>query len=357
LKAVTAALSLLLAVAPCAAQDDEPSHPYRELLRRYASGERAAAVAAVAEWSPAELAGELKGLRRPGTYPDAEAARLRAAVMLHTDREALERKGVRGEESCEVHPQAAFAESLLGLLLAKDQAGAFGRRWYLAMALRSHGRLCLRDARRWADAGLKWAPRDARLLLARGSADEAIELFWTAPAVREWTGGAHLKEKLSDASARRATLRRAEELLAEALEISPDLHEARLRLGRVRWRQGRADDARATLEALLVQATGAHLRYLGHLFLGRVHEDQGRVEDAEVQYRAALHVDPASQVAAVALSYVLALAGDARSGRQGLADAVARAPRRHGDAFWYYRLGQAAQEEGLLDDLRREVAP
>jgi tetratricopeptide (TPR) repeat protein len=237
----------------------------------------------------------------------------------------------------------------------KHEGGDLARRWYLALALQSHGSLCLADTLQWARAGLKWFPRDAPLLLAQGTAEEVTELFWSAPVAREWTGSPELREKAADAVERRATLDRAQRSFEEALVAAPDLHEARLRLARVRWRLGRGEQARAPLEALLAECADAPLRHLGHLFLGRIHEDAGRIEDAEVQYRAAALADPGSQVAAVALSHVLQLAGDVGASRQVLADAIARAPRRQMDPFWLYHVGHAPLAEGMFEELRRET--
>jgi tetratricopeptide (TPR) repeat protein len=275
--------------------------------------------------------------------------------MLHTDRDALERAQapvVETERICEIGQQAAFAESLAGLLLARGQGEAFARRWYLAMALQSHFDLCLADALFWSTRGLKWFPKDAPLLLARGTSEEVAELFAVDPTPSPSVPRA-FQQRATDAVQRRATLERAQKALEQALAAAPDLHEARLRLGRVRWRLGRGEEGRVPLEALLVQSTDGVLRYLGHLFLGRIHEDGGRLDEAEVQYRAALGVDPRSQVAAVALSHLLQLAGDRPASREVLASALRWAPRR--DAFWSYHMGQAHRAAELFDELRQET--
>lgn len=75
---------------------------YRDVVRRYAAGERAEAVAELGRWMEKDLARELERLRawarRAGQCADCEEKYtfahfpLRAAVLLHTDREELERR-------------------------------------------------------------------------------------------------------------------------------------------------------------------------------------------------------------------------------------------------------------------------
>ena len=99
---------------------------YRELVLRYAKGERAAAVAELGAWSEKDLARELGRLRswerrarqcqaceEKYTYPRFP---LRAAVLLHTDREELERRSRSPVDEatprCGIGPQGVIAKEI-----------------------------------------------------------------------------------------------------------------------------------------------------------------------------------------------------------------------------------------------------
>src|SRR4051812_33688718 len=72
---------------------------YAALLRRYARGERKAAVAALGEWLAADLDRQVRALERaardgppcPGCADPLDGVPLKAAVMLHFDRGESER--------------------------------------------------------------------------------------------------------------------------------------------------------------------------------------------------------------------------------------------------------------------------
>ena len=157
---------------------------YSELLHQYAAGDRAAAVAELSSLEDGQIARELDALRdranRHCASCDAAAlqADLRAAVMLHTDRDELERRPLQisGERapSCAPPVHALFAERALAPLLDQAAGREFARRWYLAMGLRSLGDICLEEGRQWTSSGLKRFPKDKELLLARGLLAEAL---------------------------------------------------------------------------------------------------------------------------------------------------------------------------------------
>jgi len=339
---------------------EQPQPSPLALARMYASGRRAEAIAALDGWSEADMKAELVSLRSEmrkmgGHLPERP---LRAAVMLHTDRELYERLQspvVESVRECGINAHGGYARALIALLVVQsDQSREFVRRWLTAMALSSHWDLCLDDVRRWTHEGLKWFPKDAQMLLLQGTASEVSAALTPVPAL--FADPSHRSEGLSDIARRRQELSEARRDLEAALAVDPDLHEARLRLGRVLWRLEKPQDARAPLQTVLERAQEPWILYLAHLFLGRVLEDAGELPAATEHYRAALAIDPGAQAAAVALSQALLVGGNDGEGREVLARALKQAPRgQPRDAYMSYHLGRSNLAEGLLDALRAET--
>lgn len=328
----------------------------------YASGRRAEAIAQLEGWSEADLKNELVALRAlmnkmGGRLPEGP---LRAAIMLHTDRDAYERLQspvVESVRECGINQHGGYARALVGLLMVQsDRSREFARRWLTAMALSSHWDLCLDDVVRWTHEGLKWFPKDAELLLIQGTAGEVAGSLMPPRTDLFFANTTDRNAGLAEAGRRFHELSEARSDLEAALAITPDLHEARLRLGRVLWRLEKPQEARVALQALIERAQEPWILYLGHLFLGRVLEDAGNLPAAVEHYRAALAIDPGAQAAAVALSQVLLLTGDDAESRQVLGHALAHAPRgQPRDAYMSYHLGRSNLAEGMLDALRAET--
>lgn len=326
----------------------------------YAAGRRAEAIAMLEGWSEADMKAELVAIRAQmrkmgGRLPERT---LKAAVMLHTDREALERLQAPVVESvreCGINAHGGYARALIGLLMVQtDAARDFSKRWLTAMALSSHWDLCLDDVRRWTREGLKWFPRDATLLLIQGTASEVSAALTPVPAL--YANPNNRSQGLADIARRRQELADARADLESARALDPEMHEAGLRLGRVLWRLEKRDEARGALQPVIDQAKDPSVVYLAHLFLGRVQEDSGDLPSAIEHYRAALALDPAAQSAAVALSEALLVTGDDAEGRQVLGRALDQAPRGQArDAFMSYHVGRADLAEGMLDRLREET--
>ena len=334
-------------------------HPLA-VAEMYASGRRAEAIGMLEGWSEADMKAELVAIRAHirkigGRLPEGT---LRAAVMLHTDREAYERLQspvVETVRECGINSHGAYSRALLTLLMVQtDASREFARRWLVAMALSSHWDLCLDDVRRWTREALKWFPKDATFRLIQGTASETSAALTPVPAM--FANPNNRAEGIAGIARRRQELAEAKADLESALALDPQMHEAGLRAGRVLWRLEKLPEARAALQPVLEQAKDPALLYLGHLFLGRVEEDSGQLTTAIEHYRAALAVDPGAQAAAVALSEALRLGGDEAEGREVLRSAVRQAPRSQPrDAFMSYHLGRSGLAEGLLDALRAET--
>jgi tetratricopeptide (TPR) repeat protein len=332
---------MLVAGAPTA-NGQVVSLEYEGLMRQYARGDRAAAIEGLARMRASDLDLQVHALQRQAKAAAAvlDALPLRAAVMLHVDRDRLEQPVAPGREQARPCPgdHARRAGQIAALLVHRDQTRDFARDFFLAMTQRCQWDYCLDPAERWGRDGLERFPGDPSLLLAVGAVLEE----------RATVGHA------ATASERVVRFREAARLLSEAIAADPVRLEARVRLGRVQWRLGEDESARATLEAALRQDGEAPWLYLAHLFLGQVHERAGRLDEAAREFVAAREIDPQSQAAAVALSHVRLLAGDTKEARELLTGTLALAGRRdRRDLYWDYVA--SGSPEALFDALRREA--
>ena len=348
-----------------------PSPEYLKLVTRYASGEYADTVALIGSWSEDRLLCDLHNLQ-------AAAAKARnctvcserlvfarfpvqAAIMLHADREILEQFRPPVSEQppqCGRGLHARAVERLAAMLILVDpEPGVFLKRFFLGMARHAHWSHCLRRAQEWARAGLKWLPRDGTLRLALGVAAETDAFLTLAPAARLVGMGSQAINRIAAQSADLRDLwEGARHAFEEALKVDPELHEARLRLGRVLWRLKRPEPARACFEAVLAQSNDTSLQYLAHLFLGRIHEDKGQLQYAEGEYERALSMRPLSESAAVAVSNVRLLLGDHEGSREVLGQALDQVRSYvETDPFKSYLMTHSHQGQTILDELRRGV--
>jgi tetratricopeptide (TPR) repeat protein len=154
----------------------------------------------------------------------------------------------------------------------------------------------------------------------------------------------------------RAALARAEVHYRRALTLDPGFAEARMRLGYVLFRLGRADEASRELQRAVEDAREPYVSYLGTLFLGAVRAHAGRLTEAIETYRKAREIGPACQVSAVALSHALFLTGD-RSAAAAVAREASMTPADCEDPWWSYDYGQARKIDETVEALRREIRP
>jgi tetratricopeptide (TPR) repeat protein len=373
--AVFAAAAGLLAFAhPAASQPGNAE--YRELVTRYARGERALAVGGLARFSDAELgriaqaveaevvaAERGKANERSQGRERGKAAEplipLRAAVMMHLDLDEAERPEALGTEQPRRCPgkQAEIAARYAGLLAWPEETRSFARRFFAALAHGCQWDACLVQAQRWAREGLKLFPRDPELLLAAGSALEESATVWTGGSTVENPAmSPRFREEAHAAALERvARYRQARSFFQDALASDDGLTPARVRLGRVLWRLGEREAAQAALEKAVERSAEPPLLSLAHLFLGRVHEDAGRLEQAVEHYRLSLALEPSAQAAAVALSHALRRVGEGEEAREVLRRALAHAGRRAGrDAYRDYLVSDAVHFRDELAALRQE---
>jgi Tfp pilus assembly protein PilF len=353
----TAAALTIAAVS--AAQPVKPTS-YLLLVQHYAQGDRAGALAELASLTVNDAIQGWGTLKSQAERSREPMLLLRAAVMLHWDRDDADRLPLAGVEQPGGCPgrHADLAARCAALLVRWPETRDFGRRFFLAASHAAQWNACLAEGLRFARDGLKLFPRDAGLLLAAASVLEQRAAM--APlTLRDGSAGmraAERDERQGALAARERELQEARRDLADAVAAAPELLLARVRLGRVLWRLGETDLARRALEEAIERQPTPALLLLARLFLGQVHEDAGRLEQAIEEYRGALALDASAQAAAVALSHALRLAGDSEGGKRVLVDSLAYAGRRdHGDVFWDYYTSNALGFQDELDDLRRET--
>jgi len=343
-----AAWSLL---APATSSGQVVSREYEELLRRYQRGQRSAAVWALGTWRESDLDLQIKALQRraeavarcPTCKDLLDDLPLKAAVMLHADRDEADRPPAAGTEQPRRCPagQARRAGQIAAILAQRGGTLEFARRFFLAMAQRCQWDFCLEAALQWGRDGLAQFPRDPPLLMVVGASLEERATLENAPG-----------------DERRRRFQESEKFLSDAVAGDPTLLEAAVRLGHVQWRLGEDESARLTLEKAVAQDGTPPLLYLAHLFLGQVYERAGWPDQAIGEFSRALALDPQRQSAAVALSQAYFSTGDARSARRVLGEALAYAGRRsERDPHWDYVASNAAEAEDLLQDLREETGP
>ena len=346
---------------------------YVSMVRLYASGEEASALALLGGWSQPRIrrhAEELReavvSIRKCPACPARTAFAhfpLRAALLLHVDREILDQFSPPISEQvaqCGTGEQAMIIDHLTAIFLLIDpDAGEFLRPLYLAIAQQAHWSHCFKESQAWARAGLRYLPRDVPLKMALAVASETGAFFVLPPA----PGSLDLppsaaRRRDAEAARIRGLWEAARQAFEDVLALSPDHAEARLRLGRVLWRLHRAEEARACFEKILSKAGEAQVQYLAHLFLGRVLEGRGELPGAEEQYRVALSIEPDSGPAAVALSQVRFLQGDPESAREVLATGLDAARRRRDFDPWVpYLIIQNPVGEKILAGLREGLRP
>ena len=347
-------IAIALGIAPVSAAPPDPAARYVELVAAYAAGDRAVAVAGLGTIDESAIGSGMERLR--GQSPTL----VRAAAMLHTDRRLLERGSPDTPETrpnCESSHTKPAWQAVQFLML--DPAGTdFARRWCIAMALRDRWDGCFDAAFRWIDAGARWFPADPGILLARGALYETVAVLPT-PLPRPYAiAGSQARQAALAATAERTQrLKEARRSLERALAADPALDMAQVRLGRVLWRLGEGDPARAALESVLARSRDDATLHLAHLFVARVHQD-ARSHDAALRaYRAALRLQPTSHAAAMGLSDALQLAGEPEEARAAVEGALAATGRRREpQSFWEYTFGDLRRATELLEHLREDVA-
>jgi tetratricopeptide (TPR) repeat protein len=365
--APVACTALLLAAGPAAPPSYLVSPEYEAVVRLYASGRWDEAVSRVAQLRPSVLDQQIRGLQRvakdaarcPSCPDPLQGFPLMAAAMLHFDRDEADRPEASGTEQIRLCPadHARRAGQLAALLASREPGRDFARRFFLATAQRAQWDFCLEAAVASARDGLERFPKDPDLLLTLGAALEeratALAAYASAPA----TGRGGTQDGADDLAAeRRRRFGAARRALTDAVAVSPDSTEPRVRLGRVLWW---LEDDEGALQALgaATDRGSAYFVHLAHLFRGQIQERAGRLDEAMREFDEALATLPDSQAAAFALSHATLMAGDRQRALRILEGALGNAGTRNDrDPYWDYLAGNARGARILVDGLRGEAS-
>ena len=229
-------------------------------------------------------------------------------------------------------------------------ATTFLRRWHLVMEWQAHGILELDTVADEVDVLRHRFSANAEILLTAGSLSET--LAW--PGLNE-----SLPRPLPRQLARRdrhALLKEAEEDFRRAVDLVPECDEARLRLGRLLYDQGKYEGSLGALTATVTSSHDPWVLYLGHLFAGAACDRLSRVADAATHYRIAVEADPRAQSGALALSFARRRTGDLAGARQALTGVMNSDSAAGDDPWWEYYFGQWRHLPDALNAMRQEVA-
>lgn len=341
------AVGLLLSAPLFAAQ---ASGDYLRALDLYRRGEFDAAVTALLAL-PADLAvrgADSFGRGRPAREPEAVFAPARAALLLNTEAwfERTTGQPLRLAEDEDVYLTSARS---LAARLARHTPG-FIRDWYLLVAAYLHGRLDLARSRVHLAEARRRFPGDAQILLATASDHEILSHLATGSllyfeAARNQTS----RERIDPDR----EMRTAIAFFGRALDAAPDLCEARLRLGRLRYLQGDLDGATRELDAAIAASPPPPMRYLAALFRGRVAAAGADFARARAHYDDAAKIHPRGQAIAVARSELAYLEGRPADAARLMTALLGATPDE--DPWWSYLTGEGWHFRARRNELRVEA--
>jgi len=221
----------------------------------------------------------------------------------------------------------------------------FVRRWYQMTAAYLIAAAQL-DSAHFVRA-VELFPRDGEILMLAGAFHETL----ASPGVHEVIDNARLPAGANlTVGSVREELRVAQDLFERALRATPDLAEARIRLGHVLGRLGRPADAVEQLTR--ARSDDRVLRYYAALLLGRELDAAGRRAEALAAYERAAAIYPSAQSPRLALSELAARAGERSVAAPAALAAIAVTPERESaDPWWSYHVAAGRSVSARLNEL------
>ena len=276
-------------------------------------------------------------------WTDAE---VQAAALLQLDAAFAEAR--RGDATTAARVMEA-GERLATLVEDPARRSRFHREWSLGAAAFYRSRYDAVTARAILERACAASGDDMELLLQRAVISETL-------GGRAFSGSG--TPRLSAAEAGGATageLAKAEALYRQVLASAPGQVEARLRLGRTLFLEGRHAEAIAELDQVLAGRPATSEAQLAQLFAGATLEAAGDPPGARGRYEKALRLAPQSRVATMAWARLLARTAKESEARVELARLVARVDEPAADAepWWRYRLGGFGEDAGFEERMAR----
>jgi VWFA-related protein len=284
-----------------------------------------------------------RGASKDEPWTDAE---VQAAALLHLD--AAFAKARRGD-SMTAARELETGERLATLVEDQVRRRRFHREWALGAAAFYRSRYDAVMARTLLERACAVAGEDMELLLERAIITETL-------GGRSFSGSGTPRLSAAEAGGAAAVeLPKAEALYRQVLASAPGQVEARLRLGRTLFLEGRLPEAIAELDFVLAGRPSAGEAHLAHLFAGATLEASGDTAGARDRYEKALDQEPRSRVGAMAAARLLARTANEGEARIQLARLVARTddPAAAEEPWWRYRLGGFGEDAGFEERMTR----
>jgi VWFA-related protein len=291
-----------------------------------------------------------RGTAKEQPWTDVE---VQAAALLHLDAAFAEaRRGDAGTAARELE----LGERLSTLIEDPARRSRFQREWALGAAAFYRSRYDAVTARTILERACAATGDDMELLLERAVITETL-------GSRAFSGSGTRRLSAAEASeVAPGELPKAESLYREVLVAAPGQAEARLRLGRTLFLEGRLPEAIAELDRVLAGRPSPGDAQLAQLFAGAALEASGDPTAALARYEKAGALLPHSRVAAMASARLLARTASEGQARTRLIRLVSRTDEAKptDEPWWRYRLGGFGEDAGfdermarLRDEVRR----
>jgi tetratricopeptide (TPR) repeat protein len=348
---------LLVPPAPSLPEPDPLPPAYAQALATYRDGDLWGAVALLGTIRDTKLDDAAEALWSPGTQSHAEwLGRIRTAIVLLTEAWFLRNeKETASRQDAYLASARALARKLVRM--AEDRRGGIGdkerrfaRDWYLLVVSYRHGAAQVGWSRAYLAEARELFPNDPLVLVVSGVDHEIVSEMTKGYLPRVDGTGQVLGEISINPGKERE---QAETFLRQAAALSPDLVEARLRLGHVLYRRGELAEAARELQAAQALTAQEPVQYLASTFLGMVAVARGDLDGADRCYAAALRLFPGAHAAMIGRSEAAYLRGLSAEAAEIVISLLQLEPKD--DPWWLYLAGDWWHFEARLLRLRTEA--
>lgn len=268
-----------------------------------------------------------------------------------SDRSALiVAKDGQNEGRVLVNQHWVFGRRLLERVQPDPTRDEMVKLWYYAAASLMLNRSAFGDLAIHLGTAQTLFRNDARLHFYSGAMHESFSGERVQSVAREFVVSRDTRPQVENADAERKL---AAAFFERALELDPNLVEARLRLGRVRGLQGRHEEAASLLKLALAATSDTLLHYYGQLFLGREEAALGHHDEARAAFERAAVLSPRAQSPRLALSQMARAGGDRAGAIKPLRELLRQPATTETDPWWAYDTAAGRHLKDLLTELRK----